>query len=104
MDIENCGVPSDLNSTELYGLIEQKLGEDGFNRGNLVVNVVVPFLDSYVPELGPNIKIWRARNYNSKRYMIHLFGIFGNCFLYVNGLAIRLMDLFFYMLMDLLLD
>ncbi|CAN6872157.1 unnamed protein product, partial [Brassica oleracea] len=65
------------------GLIEQKLGEDGFNRGNLVVNVVVPFLDSYVPELGPNIEIWRARNYNSKRYiMIHLFGIFGNCFFY----------------------
>ncbi|KAF3500045.1 hypothetical protein F2Q69_00044512 [Brassica cretica] len=64
VDIENCGVPSDLNSTELYGLIEQKLGEDGFNRGNLVVNVVVPFLDSYVPELGPNIEIWRARNYN----------------------------------------
>ncbi|KAH0860479.1 hypothetical protein HID58_088740 [Brassica napus] len=28
VDIENCGVPSDLNSTELYGLIEQKLGED----------------------------------------------------------------------------
>lgn len=35
VDIENCGVPSDLNSTELYGLIEQKLGEDGFKSREL---------------------------------------------------------------------